>query len=244
MLRPVATRRRDERWGGSAKKPDQGRRRLMSNKQSGFRRFSILLVCAVALSFARVSAGDDEPAPERGEPRPPDILDLVQITAGAAEGGLTLEAVVRPVVDGEVELEVLSPAGLDFVSGIRSPRFRIRRGGATHRERLQVELSTRKPTVVRVRANLLKADGQTWLSMERELRFNQRPPDPSRRRIPIVRTAPDGSRRVEYMRRGQAERRGLLPDRPDQLGAAEQDRRAPPVPQPGGDLPPVQNVQE
>ncbi len=216
----------------------------MPKKRIGFRGISILLICGAAFSFGRASVADGEPAPDTGEPRPPNILELVQVGGGEAEGSVALEAVVRPVVDGEVELEVLSPAGLRFASRVRSPRFRIRRGGAVHREHLQVELSALQPTVVRVRAKLLDADGQPWLSLERELRFNQRTPDPLRLRIPIVRTAPDGSRTVEYMERGQAERRGLLPEGSGKPGAAEPDRRAPTVPQPGGDPPAGQGVQE
>lgn len=216
----------------------------MSKKRSGLRSICMSLLLVAALSFGRASMADGEPAPGVGEPLPPNILELIRLSGGEAAGSVALEAVVRPVIDGEVELEVLSPAGLRFASRARSRRFTLQRGGDVHRERLQVDLPALQPTVVRVRATLLKADGQPWLSLERELRFNQPSPDPARQRVPIVRTAPDGSRTVEYMEHGEAERRGLLRDRSAAPATAKQNGKASTVPRTGGDSPETPDAQE
>ncbi|MFP8879208.1 MAG: hypothetical protein VCE43_06955, partial [Myxococcota bacterium] len=223
----------------------------MSKRQSGLHCTSIRSVALLgiaALALGQASVAEDEPVPEIGEPRPPDILELVQVAGSEAQGSVSLEAVVRPVVDGEVEIEVLSPTGLRFASSASSRRFLLRRGGAVYREPLQVDLPASQPVTVRIRARLLDADGQPWLSLDRELQFNQPSPDPSRKRIPVVRTAPDGSRSVEYMERDRAERSGLLPngstEQSGPLGAAEQDRAAPAEPQPDADSPATPIVQE
>ena len=77
-----------------------------------------------------------------------------------------------------------------------------------------------------------------------ELRFNERAPDPSRVRIPIVRTAPDGSRTVEYMERREAERRGLQPEGKQKRDADEPDRQSPTASSLDDDVPATPVVQE
>ena len=194
----------------------------------------LLLILVAALPAARPNVGRAEPARDFVGPRAPDILELVQVGGSEAEGSVTLEAIIHPVVDGEVELEVLSPTTLRFASRARSQRFQLQRGGPIQREHIQLELSGQEPTTVRVRARLLDADGQPWLIVDRELRFNQPSPDVSRLRVPIVRTSPDGSRRVEYMERGLAESRGLL-RQPADAPATEQSLPATTAAQIGGD---------
>jgi hypothetical protein len=216
----------------------------MGTKCSGFRHLSVLLICVGTLSAGTTSIADDESNSETVEPQPPNILEIVQVGGAAGDRTVTIEAIVRPVVDGEVELQVLSPAGLQFAGGKRSPRYRVQRGGPTHREQLRVELSPPHPTLVRIRANLLNADGEVWLSVDRELHFNQRPPDPSRVRVPVVRTAPDGSRTVEYMERHEAERRGLRPEGAGKPDAAKPDPQSPSALPPDGDVPATPVIQE
>ena len=216
----------------------------MSMKCSGFRYVSVLLICVGALFAGRALGADDEPTPDTIEPQPPNILEIVQVDGAAGDKIVTVDVIVRPVVDGEVELQVLSPAGLRFAGRDRSPRYRIQRGGPVHSERLLVKTSPLHPTVVRIRANLLNEDGEVWLSVDRELRFNERAPDPSRVRIPVVRTAPDGSRTVEYMERREAERRGLQPERKQKPDADEPDRQSPAASSLDDDLPATPIVQE
>jgi hypothetical protein len=215
----------------------------MSTKCSGFCHASALLICVATLFAARASSADDESTSETIEPQPPNILEIVEVGGAVGNRVVNIDAIVRPVVDGEVELQVLSPAGLRFDGRDRSPRYRIQRGGPVHREHLRVELSSQRPTLVRIRANVSNEDGEVWLSVDRELRFDQRTPDPSRVRIPIVRTAPDGSRTVEYIERREAERRGLRPEGNGRPDAAESVRQNPAA-APGGDAPAAEDIQE
>jgi hypothetical protein len=216
----------------------------MSMKCNGFRHVSVLLICVGTLFSGRASIADGESIPEIIEPQPPNILEIVQVGGAVGDRIVAVDAIVRPVVDGEVELQVLSPAGLRFTGRDHSPRYRIRRGGPIHREHLRVELSSQRPTLVRIRANLSNADGEVWLSVDRELRFNQRAPNSSQVRIPIVRTAPDGSRTVEYIERREAERRGLRPEGTGKPDAAESDRQSPAVSPLDGDVPATPVIQE
>ncbi len=216
----------------------------MSMKCSGVRYVSVLLICVGALFAGMAFSADDEPTPDTIEPQPPNILEIVQVAGAAGDKIVTVDAIVRPVVDGEVELQVLSPAGLRFAGRDRSPRYRIQRGGRIHTERLLVKTSPLHPTVVRIRANVSNEDGEVWLSVDRELRFNERAPDPSRVRIPVVRTAPDGSRTVEYIERHEAERRGLRPEGTGKPDAAESDRQSPAASSLDDDLPATPIVQE
>jgi len=216
----------------------------MWTKCSGFRHLSIVLICVGPLFAGTTSIADDESNSETVEPQPPNILEIVQVGGAAGDRTVAIEAIVRPVVDGEVELQVLSPAGLQFAGRNRSPRFRIQRGGPTRREQLRVELSPPHPTLVRIRANLLNADGEVWLSVDRELHFNQRPPDPSRVRVPVVHTAPDGSRTVEYMERHEAERRGLRPEGVGRPDATKSDPPSPAASPLDGDEPATPAIQE
>jgi len=216
----------------------------MSMKCSGVRHASVLLICVGALFAGRAFGADDEPTPDTLEPQPPNILEIVQVAGAAGDKIVTVDAIVRPVVDGDVELEVLSPAGLRFTGRDRSPRYRIQRGGRVHRERLLVKTSPLHPTVVRIRANLSNEDGEVWLSVDRELRFNERAPDPSRARIPVVRTAPDGSRTVEYLERREAERRGLKPEGKRKPDADEPDRQSPAASSLDDDAPATPVIQE
>jgi hypothetical protein len=198
------------------------------------------VVCVAALllvSFAwtpRLCTADGEAGHRTVEPSPPDLLQLVEVPGTAAPASVRLEAVLRPVVDGTVDLEIVSPPGLRFASTARSLRFTMSRRGASHREPLVVNLQPQKLTVVRVRATVLDESGRAWLQLDRELRFNEGPPDPARQRVPVVHVGPDGSRRVEYMERAEAQRRGLLPSRP--TGAPEKPPAEPAL-GPGGDVP-------
>jgi hypothetical protein len=212
-------------------------------KPSCLRLGSMSLLCVAVLSFGRVSLADSE-TPGTSEPLPPDILELIQLPGPVTPGSVALEAVVKPVVDGEVDLEVLSPAGLRFTSRARSRRLVLRRGGPVHREPLLVDVPAGQATVVRVRATLMAADGKPSLILDRELRFNSPAPDLARQRIPIVRVAPDGSRSVEYMERGEAQRRGLLRNEPATQGAPAPSPRVPSAQQPGGDSPEAPAVYE
>ncbi len=216
----------------------------MSMKCSGFRYVSVLLICVGALFAGRASNANDEPTSDTIEPQPPNILEIVQVAGAAGDKIVTVDVIVRPVVDGEVELQVLSPAGLRFAGRDRSPRYRIQRGGRIHTERLLVKTSPLHPTLVRIRANVSNEDGEVWLSVDRELRFNERAPDPSRVRIPVVRTAPDGSRTVEYMARRAAERRGLKPEGKQKPDADEPDRQSPAASSLDDDLPATPVIQE
>lgn len=216
----------------------------MSMKCSGARHTSVLLICVTALFAARAFSANDESTPDTVEPRPPNILELVQIAGTAGDQVVTVDAIVRPVVDGEVELEILSPAGLRFEGRDRSPRYRVQRGGPVHRERLLVKTSPSRPTVVRIRANLSNEDGEVWLSVDRELRFNERAPDPARVRVPVVRTAPDGSRTVEYMERREAERRGFRPEGERKPNTDQPDRQSPAASSLDDDAPAAPVIQE
>ena len=166
------------------------------------------LVTLGALSLAATASAGEGASSETIEPRASDVLELVRIAGSEAEGSVTLEAVLSPTVDSEVELEVLSPVGLRFATRRASARYRLQRGGATHRERLEVELSGAQPTLVRVRVHFLNEDGKRWMNVDRELRFRERVVDFDQVRVPVVRTAPDGSQTVEYLKRSEAKRRG------------------------------------
>lgn len=152
---------------------------------------------------------------ETTEVSPPDILDLVQVGEVDPSGRVQLEAVVKPGIEGEVELQVISPEGLRFDSGSRSKRLTLARGTPENRERLTVDLSNRQPRTVRVRLLVYNDEGNVWLSMDKELRFNQAQADPSLERIAVVQELPDGTRIVEYMTRAQARQRGLTPAQPE-----------------------------
>ncbi len=170
-----------------------------------------LVIGLAALSLGPASVVGDEAGPGTAEPQAPDVLELVQIAGSEAKGSITLEAVLRPTVDAEVELEVLSPVGLHFASSRRSARYQLRRGGVTHRERLEVDLSGVTPIVVRVRAHLLNDAGERWMNVDREMTFKERSVDLEQVRVPVVRTAVDGSRIVEYMDPQEAKRHSGMP---------------------------------
>lgn len=170
---------------------------------------SVFLLGLAALSLGSVAVAGG--GPETVEPRASDALELVRIAGSEAEGSVTLEAVLRPTVDAQVELEVLSPVNLRFATSRRSARYQLKRGGATHRERLEVELSGVGPTLVRVRAHFLNEAGERWMNVDREMRFRERAVDFDQVRVPVVRIAPDGSRTVEYMERGEAKRQSGAP---------------------------------
>ena len=134
---------------------------------------SVFLLGLAVLSLGSVAVA----GPETVEPRASDALELVRIAGSEAEGSVTLEAVLRPTVDAQVELEVLSPVNLRFATSRRSARYQLKRGGATHRERLEVELSGVGPTLVRVRAHFLNEAGERWMNVDREMRFRERAVD-------------------------------------------------------------------
>ena len=195
--------------------------RLISLWAAAFPGF-LLVACAPSgdqeegFSQPNSVAQANAPSAETTEVSPPDILDLVQVGEIDPSGRVQLEAVVKPGIEGEVELQVISPEGLRFDSGVRSKRLTLARGTPENRERLTVDLSSGEPRTVRIRLLVYNDEGNVWLSMDKELRFYQTQADPSLERVPVVQELPDGTRVVEYMTREQARQRGLTPAQPEE----------------------------
>jgi hypothetical protein len=143
------------------------------------------------------------------EVRPPDLLELVQVEGAPGRGPVALEAVVKPAMDATVELEVTEPAGLRFGTGRQVEVIELKRRGKQHRRRLHLDLGNGRTETVRLRLHVLNDEGKRWLSLDREIRFNQPHPEPSTDRVPVVQTLPGGRRIVEYMSREDTVRRGL-----------------------------------
>lgn len=170
----------------------------------------LLLLFLTSLSPALA----DEPA--ANDPQPPDVLDLVISGAGKTADWMNVEAVLKPNIDAQVELEVEAASGAKLVSGGgRKKPFALKRGTAVQREKLEVNIADGKPRTVRVRLRLLNAEGQTWMIIDREVKVQKAgaaappPPAADEERVPVVRTLPDGTKIVERMTRREARERGL-----------------------------------
>ena len=168
-------------------------------------------VSALAVTLAILLGGATPVAPEPAstetvEPRPAEVLELVQVSGSGAQGTVTLEAILHPEIDADVELEVVRPAKPRLLSSRRSNRYTLSRGGPTHKERLELSFSGDEPRSVLVRVHFLNEAGERWMNVDREIRLEEPLIDPGQVRVPVVRTAPDGSRRVEYLKRENATR--------------------------------------
>jgi len=178
-----------------------------------------------------VQAGADalSPHPPKSvEPLPPEVLELVALGPMGADGQLEVEAVISPIIDAEVDVEILSPMRTHFPSHARKMRYRLRRGEAKRRVRLQVDLSSGQATDLRVRLTLLDDLGEPRLSLDRSLSFNQPAGVTQPARVPVLRRGPDGRRFVEYMSPAEARSR---PDAAADPGGGG-DRAATATPQP------------
>lgn len=157
--------------------------------------------------------GDSAGEAGHREPSPPDVLDVIVLDDGSTDGNLSFDAVVKPAVNSPAELEIEDAGGAKFQSGQKSRKLNLRKGEPQVRERVQVNVAGAPPRSLKVRLRLLGQDGKPWLIMEREVKVNQaEPAEPSQRRVPVVRTLPDGTRMVEYMTSEEAVKRGLPPE--------------------------------
>ena len=191
-------------------------------------------------SAARQSNAPDTIAVPGGmtsEPEPPDWLELSSVGDVSPGGVAVFEVVVRPEVDGEVDLEILSPEGLRFASGARSLRRRMRRAGPSLRERLSWNTATDPGTRIAVRLSVVDEDGNPSLVVDRSLKVTGLPAAAAQELVAVVRTLPDGSRIVQRMTRAEALRQGLSveePSLPADDAAPQED-----TPDAGEDQPPL-----
>lgn len=177
-----------------------------------FGRLSLWLATGICLTFSPVMAAE----PAANDPQPPDVLDLVITGAGKTADWMNVEAVLKPNIDAQVELEVEAASGAKLVSGGgRKKPFALKRGTAVQREKLEVNIADGKPRMVRVKLRLINAEGQTWMVIDREVKVQKAgappPPPPSadEERVPVVRMLPDGTKIVERMTRREARALGL-----------------------------------
>jgi hypothetical protein len=160
----------------------------------------------------QLDATDATAVPDTGvtsEPEPPDWLELSPVGDLSPGGVAVFEVVVRPEVDGEVDLEILSPATLTFASGARSQRRRMRRNETPIRERLSWNTATDPGTSIAVRLSVLDEDGNPSLVVDRSLKVTGLPTAAAQELVAVVRTLPDGSRIVQRMTRAEAIQQNL-----------------------------------
>jgi len=174
---------------------------------------SLVLATFVSLSLIVSPIMAAEPA--ANDPQPPDVLDLVITGTGKTSDWMNVEAVLKPNIDAQVELEVEAASGAKLVSGGRIKPFALKRGTAEVREKLEVNIADGKPRMVRVKLRLLNDEGATWMVIDREVKVQKAgaaplPPPPTEdERVPVVRTLPDGTKIVERMTRREARKLGL-----------------------------------
>jgi hypothetical protein len=170
----------------------------------------VLLLVLVALPSLASEPGATASEPTH-EPRPPELLRLVEVPGAEADDVMLIEAVLSAELDAEVELEVLEPGDVQFEGHGRRIAHSMRRGDPLRRERLRVKNVSRRSGKLRVRLSLLEANGQPWLVTIHELAIGKsaHAAKPSAKpRVPVVRVLPDGTRIVEYMGAAQATRAG------------------------------------
>lgn len=144
------------------------------------------------------------------EPSPPDVLDFIIVDNVAAPGQVTLEAVLKPGIDSEAELEINDPGGATLKSGQKKKSFSLKRAGAESRERIEIDTANGKPRTVRAIVKLLAADGKPWMTITKEVKLNQpQAAATGDKRVPVVSTLPDGTKIVEYITSQEAVARGL-----------------------------------
>lgn len=165
--------------------------------------FAWLLVLFAGVGIAADPAG-------RQEPSVPDVLDF-SIADQGADGRVTLEAIVKPTVEGAAELEIVDPGGAKLASGKTKKALSLRRGEAKIREAVAVNASDGRPRTVRAILRMLDDEGKPWLVVTKEVTLNepQSEPQAPSRRVPIVQILPDGTRIVEYITSAEAVARGL-----------------------------------
>jgi hypothetical protein len=170
---------------------------------------SLWLIFALSVGLAIA----DEPA--INEPQPPDVFDLVILGAGKTADWMNVEAVLKPNVDSEAELEVEAASGARLMAGGRRKPLTLKRGAAEQRERMEVNIADGKSRTVKVRLRLLNAEGKAWMVIDREVQVRKpgaaasTPAISDDERVPVVRTLPDGTKVVERMTRREARERGL-----------------------------------
>ena len=79
-----------------------------------FGRLSLWLATGICLTFSPVMAAE----PAANDPQPPDVLDLVITGAGKTADWMNVEAVLKPNIDAQVELEVEAASGAKLADAI------------------------------------------------------------------------------------------------------------------------------
>lgn len=136
------------------------------------------------------------------EPSAPDVLDLLVVESTGTS--VTIEAVVKPAIEGVAELHLSGPAGLKLAAGQSGKRLQLRRGDSASRERFQIEGLAGKLATVKAELRILAPDGKPWMIVTRELKVNAPAAPTQPARVPVVRTLPDGTRIVEYVSEKEA----------------------------------------
>jgi hypothetical protein len=133
-----------------------------------------------------------------------------------------VEAVLKSNINSDAELEISADSAARFVSGGRKKSFKLQRGKAEMREKMEINVADGKEHLVKVKLRLVGADGKPWLILEREMRVSKAAARlaPSAavvsaddERVPIVHVLPDGTKVVERMSRKEAKARGLPENR-------------------------------
>lgn len=148
-------------------------------------------------------------APVQAGPKAPDVLEIVVVDNGQAEGTVTVEAVVKQKVTAKAELEIEDGGGTKLLPGGRKKQFMLRRGGAESRERVQVKGGRQQRRSIRATLRLLNPDGSLWMTIQRAVNLNEPAAPAADKLVPAVQTLPDGSRIVEYITSREAIARGL-----------------------------------
>lgn len=149
------------------------------------------------------------------EPQPPDVFDLVSMGAGKTADWVNVEAVLKPNLDSDVELEIAAESGVKLATGGRKKPFKLKRGTAEVREKLEVDVSDGKAHTLKVKLRLLNADGKPWMVIDREVRVTKPGSAASAavstddERVPVVHVLADGTKVVERISRKEARARGL-----------------------------------
>jgi hypothetical protein len=198
------------------------------------------LLIALLLATASAAKADDNGHTGDGhthEPRPPELLELTIVEAPQSDGAMIVEAVLSPRIDARAEIEVIEPVGVRFEGKGRRVVHTLRRGEPVSREQLRLSPEARRSGKLRVRIRLLEADGRPWLVATHEMKLAEAAPSAAPRRVPVVRTLPDGSRIVEYMSESEVAGQPAPPrpkksiGRPPSAGTSAPERDA------GGDVP-------
>jgi hypothetical protein len=145
----------------------------------------------------------------------PDLLkiEVVSRTAGQIE----FDVALKPGAAGTLSLTL--PNGVQTLEGKKpaSDALSIPAGAAPRIDRYRYVIGASSPEKLLIEARLLDPAGKVHISMSQAIQIRENTnlaSEPVSRRVPVVLTTPDGTKRVEYMTEAQAAKRNLTPATP------------------------------